>query len=220
MIRYLTFQGVVSESLLGAIPAVLTKRHATLPRAIPAADVERVIASCREEAPYGLREKAILLLLARLGLRAGEILRLRLDDIDWVRGCLLVQAGKTHRERSLPLSQEVGEALAAYLQHARPASVHREVFLRWRPPFTPLQSSTSISTLTRKVLRRADIQVYRSGAHTLRHSLATSLVCNGVSFKLVADVLGHHALTTTETYAKLDLGSLSHVALPWPGGAQ
>ncbi|NOT54378.1 MAG: tyrosine-type recombinase/integrase [Deltaproteobacteria bacterium] len=220
LIRYLTFQGVVSESLLGAIPAVLTRRHATIPRAIPAADVERVLSACREDASYGLREKAILLLLARLGLRAGEVIRLQLDDIDWGRGCLLVQAGKTHRARSLPLSQEVGEALAAYLQHARPASVHREVFLRWRPPFTPLQSSTSISTLTRKVLRRADIQVYRSGAHTLRHSLATGLVCNGVSFKLVADVLGHQALASTEIYAKLDLGSLSQVALPWPGGAQ
>lgn len=220
LIRYLALHGVVSEGLLGAIPTVLTKRHATIPRAIPAADVERVIASCTEGASYGLREKAIVLLLARLGLRAGEVIRLRLDDIDWGRGCLLVQAGKTHRERSLPLSQEVGDALAAYLQHARPASVHREVFLRWRPPFSPLQSSTSISTLTRKLLRRADIRVYRSGAHTLRHSLATGLVCNGVSFKLVADVLGHQALATTAIYAKLDLGSLSHVALPWPGGAQ
>ena len=133
--------------------------------------VERVISSCTEGSSYGLREKAIVLLLARLGLRAGEIIRLQLDDIDWVRGCLLVQAGKTHRERSLPLSQEVGDALAAYLQHVRPVSVHREFFLRWRPPFSPLQSSTSISTLTRKVLRRAVIRVYRSGAHTLRHSL-------------------------------------------------
>ena len=220
LIRYLALHGVVSEGLLGAVPAVLTKRHATIPRAIPAADVERVISSCTEGSSYGLREKAIVLLLARLGLRAGEVIRLRLDDIDWVRGCLLVQAGKTHRERSLPLSQEVGDALAVYLQHVRPVSVHREFFLRWRPPFSPLQSSTSISTLTRKLLRRADIRVYRSGAHTLRHSLATGLVCKGVSFKLVADVLGHHALATTEIYAKLDLGSLSHVALPWPGGAQ
>jgi site-specific recombinase XerD len=220
LLRYLAFQGVVAEGLLGAVPTVLTKRHATLPRAIPVADVERVIASCGEGSVYGLREKATVLLLARLGLRASEVIRLRLDDIDWVRGCLLVRAGKTHRERSLPLSQEVGDALAAYLQQARPASVHRELFLRWRPPFSPLQSSTSISTLTRKLLRRADIHVRRSGAHTLRHSLATSLVCNGVSFKVVADVLGHHALATTEIYAKLDLGSLSQVALPWPGGAQ
>ncbi len=220
LIRYLAFQGLVSDGLLGAVPAVLTKRHATIPRAIPAADVERVIASCTEGSSYGLREKAIVLLLARLGLRAGEIIRLRLEDIDWVRGCLRVPAGKTHRERSLPLSQEVGEVLAAYLRHARPASVHRELFLRWRPPFSPLQSSTSIGTLTRKLLHRAGLRVYRSGAHTLRHSLATGLVCNGVSFKLVADVLGHHSLATTEIYAKLDPGALSQVALPWPGGVQ
>lgn len=220
LIRYLAFQGVASDGLLGAVPSVLTKRHATIPRTIPAADVERVIASCPEGSTYGLREKAIVLLLARLGLRAAEVIRLQLDDIDWVRGCLRVSAGKTHRERSLPLSQEVGETLAAYLQQARPASVHRELFLRWRPPFSPLQSSTSISTLTRKLLRRADIHVHRSGAHTLRHSLATGMVCNGVSFKVVADVLGHQALATTEIYAKLDLGSLSQVALPWPGGGQ
>jgi site-specific recombinase XerD len=220
LIRYLAFEGLVSDGLLGAVPAVLTKRHATIPRALPVADVERVISACREGSPYGLREKAIVLLLARLGLRAGEVIRLRLDDIDWVRGCLRVPAGKTHRERSLPLSQEVGEVLAAYLRYARPASVHRELFLRWRPPFSPLQSSTSIGTLIRKLLHRAGIRVYRSGAHTLRHSLATGLVCNGVSFKLVADVLGHHSLATTEIYAKLDLGALSQVALPWPGGAQ
>jgi integrase/recombinase XerD len=220
LIRYLAFQGLVSDGLLGAVPAVLTRRHSTIPRAIAATDVERVISSCEEGSAYGLREKAIVLLLARLGLRAGEVMRLRLEDIDWVRGCVHVPAGKTHRERSLPLAQEVGEIVAAYLRYARPASVHRELFLRWRPPFSPLQSSTSIGTLIRKLLHRAGIRVYRSGAHTLRHSLATGLVCNGVSFKLVADVLGHHSLATTEIYAKLDLGSLSRVALPWPGGVQ
>lgn len=220
LLRYLAFEGLVSDGLVGAVPAVLTKRHATIPRALPVADVERVISACREGSPYGLREKAIVLLLARLGLRAGEVIRLQLADIDWVRGCLRVPAGKTHRERSLPLTQEVGEVLATYLRYARPASVRRELFLCWRPPFSPLQNSTSIGTLTRTLLHRAGIGVHRSGAHTLRHSLATGLVCNGVSFKLVADVLGHRSLTTTEIYAKLDLGTLSHVALPWPGGVQ
>jgi len=220
LIRFLAFEGFVSDGLLGAVPAVLTWRHSSIPRAISADEVDRVIAACDPTLEYGRREKAIVLLLARLGLRASEVIRLRIEDIDWVRGCVLVRAGKTHRERSLPLSQEVGDALAAFLREARPASTHRELFLRWKPPFRPLRSSVSICTLTQKLLRRAGISVYRPGAHVLRHSLATAMVINGVSFKTVADVLGHQSLATTEIYAKLDLGSLSQVAMPWPGGAR
>jgi len=220
LIRFLAFEGFVSNGLLGAVPAVMTWRHSSIPRAISADEVDRVIAACDSESEYGRREKAIVLLLARLGLRASEVIRLRIEDVDWVRGCVLVRAGKTHRERSLPLSQEVGDALAAFLRRARPASTHRELFLRWKPPSRPLRSSVSICTLTQKLLERAGISVYRPGAHVLRHSLATAMVINGVSFKTVADVLGHQSLATTEIYAKLDLGSLSQVAMPWPGGAR
>jgi integrase/recombinase XerD len=218
LIRFLAFEGFVSDGLLGAVPPVLTWRHSAIPRAISADEVDLVIAACDSESEYGRREKAIVLLLARLGLRASEVIRLRIEDIDWVRGCVLVRAGKTHRERSLPLSQEVGDALAAFLRGARPASTHRELFLRWKAPFRPLRSSVSICALTQKLLKRAGISVYRPGAHVLRHSLATAMVINGVSFKTVADVLGHQSLATTEIYAKLDLGSLSQVAMPWPGG--
>ena len=129
-----------------------------------------------------------------------------------------IRAGKTHRERSLPLCQEVGNALVAYLKKARPTSSHRELFLRWRPPFRPLRSSVSICTLIQKLLRRAGISVHRPGAHVLRHSRATQMVVGGGTFKEIADVLGHQSLATTEIYAKLDLGSLSQVAMPWPGG--
>jgi site-specific recombinase XerD len=220
LIRFLASEGLVSDGLRGAVPPVLTWRHSVIPRAIAANEVERVIAACESGSLSGLREKAIVLLLARLGLRASEVIRLRIEDVDWVRGCVLVQAGKTYRERSLPISQEVGDALAAYLRHARPASPHRELFLRWRPPFRPLRSSVSICTLTQKLLQRAGISVHRPGAHVLRHSLATGMVNKGVSFKTVADVLGHHSLATTEIYAKLDLSALSQVAMPWPGGVQ
>jgi site-specific recombinase XerD len=216
--RFLAFEGFVSDGLLGAVPSVLTWRHSSIPRAISADEVDLVIAACDSESEYGRREKAIVLLLARLGLRASEVIRLRIEDIDWVRGCVLVRAGKTHRERSLLLSQKVGEALAAFLRGARPASTHRELFLRWKAPFRPLRSSVGICALTQKLLKRAGISVYRPGAHVLRHSLATGMVINGVSFKTVADVLGHQSLATTEIYAKLDLGSLSQVAMPWPGG--
>jgi len=220
LIRFLAFEGFVSDGLLGAAPSVLTWRHSSIPRAISTDEVERVIAACDSKSESGLREKAIVLLLARLALRAGEVISLRIEDIDWVRGCILVRAGKTHRERSLPLSQEVGDALAAFLRGARPPCAHRELFLRLKPPFRPLRSSVSICTLTQKVLKRAGISVHRPGAHVLRHSLATGMVINGVSFKTVADVLGHQSLATTEIYAKLDLASLSQVAMPWPGGGR
>ena len=220
MIRFLASKGAVAAGLHGAVPAVRTWRHSSLPRTISTDEVDRVLAACDAESEYGLRERAVVLLLARLGLRAGEVIRLRVDDIDWARGCVLVQAGKTHRERSLPLSQEVGEALAVYLHQARPESIHRELFLRWRPPFRPLCRSVSICTLVQTLLKRAGISVHRPGAHTFRHSLATGMAINGVPFKAIADVLGHGSLASTEIYAKLDLGSLSQVAMPWPGGAK
>jgi integrase/recombinase XerD len=112
-----------------------------------AEEVERVLAACDAESEYGMRERAIVLLLSRLGLRAGEVIRMRIDDIDWTRGCVLVRAGKTHRERSLPLSQEVGDALVLYLRQSRPSGAHRELFLRWHPPFSPLCRSGSICTI-------------------------------------------------------------------------
>ena len=185
-----------------------------------AEEVERVLAACDAESEYGMRERAIVLLLSRLGLRAGEVIRMRIDDIDWTRGCVLVRAGKTHRERSLPLSQEVGDALVLYLRQSRPSGAHRELFLRWHPPFRPLCRSGSICTLVQKLLKRAGISVHRPGAHVFRHTLATGMAINGVKFKTIADLLGHGSLASTEIYAKLDLGSLSQVAMPWPGGAK
>lgn len=220
LIRFLASKGSVPAGLYGAVPAVRTWRHSSIPRAISAEEVERVLAVCDAELEYGLRERAIVLLLARLGLRAGEVIRLRVDDIDWMRGCVLIRAGKTHRERSLPLSQEVGDILVLYLRQSRPGSVHRELFLRWHPPFRPLCKSVSICTLVQKLLKRAGISVHRPGAHVFRHTLATGMAINGVPFKAIADVLGHGSLASTEIYAKLDLDSLSQVAMPWPGGAE
>jgi integrase/recombinase XerD len=217
-LRFLTSTGVVPAGLTGAVPSVRTWRHSGLPRAVSAEEIDRIIAASDPTSAYGLRERAIALLLARLGLRACEVIALRLDDIDWGRGCLRIRAAKTHRERSLPLCQEVGDALVAYLRRARPASSHRELFLRWKAPFRPLRRSVSICTLIQKLLRRAGVSVHRPGAHVLRHSLATQMVARGGTFKAVADVLGHQSLATAEIYAKLDLGALSEVAMPWPGG--
>ncbi len=220
LLRFLTSAGVIPAGLTAAVPSVRTWRHSVLPRAVSADEVEHIIMASDPNSDYGLRERAIVLLLARLGLRACEVIRLRIDDIDWDRGCVLIRAGKNHRERSLPLCQEVGDAIVAYLKKARPASSHRELFLRWTPPFRPLRSSVSICNLVQKLLRRAGISVHRPGAHVFRHSLATHMVIGGGTFKEIADVLGHQSLVTTEIYAKLDLNLLSEVAMPWPGGNQ
>ena len=220
LLRFLVFRGVIPQGLERAVPPVLTWRHSSLPRHISFSEVERVIGACNSATPLGLRERAVIMLLAHLGLRAGEVIRLKLDDIDWFEGRLIVRAGKNHRERSLPLSQEVGDVLVSYLRDARPATSHREIFLRWRPPFRPLRSSVTITALVTKVLKRAGVKAHRPGAHVLRHTLATQMACQGTAFKEIADILGHLSLASTSVYAKLDLESLSKVAMPWPGGAQ
>jgi len=220
LLRFLVSRGVIPQGLERAVPSVLTWRHSSLPRHIASSEVERMIGATDPRTPLSLRERAVLTLLAHLGLRAGEVIRLTLDDIDWLEGRLIVRAGKNHRERSLPLSQEVGDALVSYLRDARPATLHRELFLRWRPPFNPLRSSVTITTLVAKALKRAGVRVKRPGAHILRHTLATQMACQGAAFKEIADILGHLSLASTSVYAKLDLKALSKVAMPWPGGAQ
>ena len=220
LLRFLVSRGVIPQGLERAVPPVLTWRHSSLPRHITSSEVERVIEACNPATPLGLRERAVIMLLAHLGLRAGEVICLKLDDIDWFEGRLIVRAGKNHRERSLPLSQEVGDVLVSYLRDARPATPHREIFLRWRPPFHPLRSSVTITALVAKALKRARVKARRPGAPILRHTLATQMACQGTAFKEIADILGHLSLASTSIYAKLDLESLSKVAMPWPGGAQ
>ena len=131
----------------------------------------------------------------------------------------MIRAGKSHRERTLPLGEQVGEALVEYLQHRRPRSLHRQVFLQCHAPYAPL-TNVAISHIARRALQRADISVTHPGAHVFRHTVATEMVRSGASFPQVADVLGHESLETTALYAKLDLDSLSQLALPWPGGEQ
>lgn len=218
LLRFLVFCGEIESGLDAAIPKVPRWQHATLPRHLTADQVASLLASCNSATSTGQRDRAALLLLARLGLRAGELVQLRLEDIDWHGGHLRVRASKTYRERCLPLTQELGDALVAYLREGRPGSTHREVFLSAHPPFAPLSGPSSVSWLVRRACRRAgfpsELQV---GAHALRHSAATQMVCQGASFKAVADVLGHQSLQTTGLYAKLDLATLEQVALPWPG---
>ena len=166
--------------------------------------------------PAGL-DRAILL-LARLGMRAVEVVRLDLDDLDWRNGLVRLPIGKGRRERVLPLPQEVGAALADYLRHDRPAAQSRRVFLKATPTAQPFGGSAAISRLVKRRLARAGVSLPgRIGAHLLRHTAASQMANRGASFKDIADVLGHQSLQTTALYAKLDLDTLAGVALPWFG---
>nr|MBA3672783.1 tyrosine-type recombinase/integrase [Gemmatimonadaceae bacterium] len=165
--------------------------------------------------PRGRRAFAILLLLARLGLRAGEIVALELDDICWSAGEIVVR-GKGRRLDRLPLLKDVGEALAAYLRE-RGASTSRRVFLRRYAPRVGLSGPTAVCIVARKAVRRAGLQLAgRVGAHVFRHGLATKLIQRGASLAEISQVLRHRSVASTELYAKVDLEALRSVALPWP----
>jgi site-specific recombinase XerD len=219
-LRFLAGEGLTRAGLEGAIPPIGRSKHATLPRHVTPEQLESVLALCPAEGSCSIRDYAMILLCARLGLRPGEALRLALQDLDWSSGCVLIRAGKTSRERLLPLPEDAGAALARYLREARPVSAARAVFLSHVPPHEPLRTHCGLGNLVNRLLRQAGIGAPCSGVYVLRHTLATTMVRSGASFKEVADILGHSSLTTTGIYAKLDLPALAPVALPWPGGTR
>jgi site-specific recombinase XerD len=216
---YLRYRGAVTRDLAGCVPTVPHWSLSTLPRYLPAADVERVLQCCDRKTPTGRRNHAILLLLARLGVRAGEVVGLNLDDIDWSSGQILIR-GKGGKSAPLPLAADVGAALAAYLRHDRPRSVTRRVFIRHRAPLVGLGNSSTISSLVRRALKHAGIESAHTGAHVLRHSLATSLLRQGGSLDEIGELLRHRSPNTTAIYAKVDVTALHALALPWPGGGR
>jgi site-specific recombinase XerD len=220
LLRFLVFSGELAPGLEAAVPLPRQWLHVPLPYRLTNAEVERVLATCIDGGPAALRNHAILLLLARLGVRAHEVAALCLEDINWYEGRVRIPPGKTHHERVLPLVQEVGEAVATYLQHGRPLPPSRHLFLHCRAPFRPLTDATAVSRMAARALRRAGItSSARLGAHTFRHTAASQMVNHGARFKDVADVLGHRSLQTTGIYAKLDVEALAAVALPWMGDA-
>lgn len=220
-LRFVVLSGDRAPGLEGAVPMPRQWLHAALPPQLTRTEVEQVLQSVQGTTPAALRNYAILLLLARLGLRAREVARLQLDDLLWHSGQVMIRPGKAHQERCLPLSQEVGDALVGYLTTTRPTSSSRHVFLRLQPPFRPFVRACGIGRLVRRALERAGIRPRTPmGAHLFRHTAASVMVQEGATFKEVADVLGHRSLQTTGLYAKLDLANLAAVALPWSGGAQ
>lgn len=218
MLRYLVANGTVPGGLEGAVPSVRQWKLASLPPHLSPRQLEQVITQCPRDTMLGLRDRAIVLLLARLGIRACEVAHLTLDDFNWHEGYVRIRAAKTGTERALPISDEVGHALADYLE-ARGAVVgSRVLFLRAAPPRHRSLSPGAVCCVARRALRRAGIEVNRAGAHVFRHSAATQMVRCGAAYKQVADVLGHALLETTAIYAKLDVHTLARVALPWPEG--
>ncbi len=219
-LRFLVGCGELAPGLEAAAPTPRQWTHATLPQRLTAEEVDHVLAASTGESPKALRNHAFLWLLARLGLCAHEVASLCLADLDWYEGRVLIRPGKTHQARVLPLVQDVGHAVAAYLHQGRPATTSRHVFLACRAPFQPLTDATAISRIATRALRRAGVTGHlQRGAHTFRHTAASQMVNRGASSKDVADVLGQASLQTTGIYAKLALEALATVALPWQGDA-
>ena len=214
-LRYLIAEGRCQAALEGAIPKVASWRLATLPRYLPASDVERIIAACDPSTPAGCRDRAIVLLLARLGLRAGDVVGLGLSDIDWQEASLLV-CGKGRREVRLPLPQEVGDAIIAYLENGRPPVEVKQVFLRTHAPLRPFADSSGVSCIVARAIRRAGVTARFRGAHVLRHSAATQMLRQGASLDDIGAVLRHASIESTAHYAKVDVALLRMVAQPWP----
>ncbi len=218
-LRFLIADGRLRPGLDGAVLTVRQWKLASLPRTIATADVQRVLTALADARATGVRDTAIILLLSRLGLRAGEVAALRTTDIAWREGRVHVPPGKTGRERVLPLPQDVGAAIVQVLKTRPPTAPRDAIFVSARAPYRRL-TAAAITNLAQRAFRRAGVNVRRPGAHAFRHTVATQLVQQGISMKTVADVLGHARLETTAIYAKLDLTTLATVALPWPGGAQ
>jgi len=216
-LRFALYRDYIQTDLAAAVPSVAGWSMASVPRAMPAECVRRLLdASKTWRSPVGLRNRAILLLLARLGLRAQEIVRLELGDIDWPEGRLNVH-GKSRQERPLPLPHDVGKSIASYLKDGRPQSTCRRIFLRARAPFDGLGSHSDICQIVRRAIKRAGIELDRTGSHQLRHALAVHMLRQGVSLTEIGQVLRHRSPDTTRRYAKVDLDGLRAVALPWPG---
>lgn len=213
-VRFLVASERCDATLIAAVPAVATWKETNVPRHLAPADVERVLASCDVTTPTGLRDRAVLLLLARLGLRAGDVSALTFVDFDWREARLRV-AGKGRREDWLPIPQDAGDAVLAYLEKARPRVRARAVFFTVKAPIVPI-SRWVVSTIVGRAIRRAGVSSPSHGAHVLRHSAAVRMLRAGSSLGEIGALLRHASIETTFHYAKVDRDLLLDLAEPWP----
>ncbi len=218
-LRYLLYRGAIDRDLAACVPPIATWSLSSVPKFLPAEQIQRVVDGCDRDTARGKRDYALLLLLARLGLRAGEVVALTLDDLDWDAGVITVR-GKRKRVAQMPVPGDVGAALADYIRHARPQCASRRVFIRARAPLVGFASSVAISSLVDRALKKAGVESTCRGAHLFRHSLATHMLKQGASLPEIGDLLRHRRPDTTAIYAKVDLVALRSIALPWPGGPQ
>jgi site-specific recombinase XerD len=216
--RYLYLCGQITTNLGEFVPTVADWRLSNLPKSLDSEQIECLLKSCDQSNKVGQRDYTILLLLARLGLRAGEVVAMRLDDINWEAGELIVR-GKGPRQNRLPIPCDVGKSLAVYLQYGRPFCSTRRVFIRIRAPHYGFSSSVAICNIVQRALQRANIQTNYKGAHLLRHTLATHMLRKSASLAEIGEILRHQLPTTTEIYTKVDIVSLRTLAQPWLGGA-
>jgi integrase/recombinase XerD len=212
LLRFLFLTGRSTANLVYAVPTSSRWRQATLPKALTSVEVRTLLATCDRRTTVGRRSYAALLLMLRLGLRAGEVAALALDDIDWKAGEIVVH-GKGGTISKLPLPVDVGDALVAYLRCSRRQPTHRSVFLHIRAPFRPTRASTIVS-VARTAFSKAGI--LRGGGHRLRHTAATEMLRKGASLTEIAQVLRHRHFDTTAIYAKVDRSRLRALARPWP----
>lgn len=212
---FLRAQGWCEDRLADAVP-VVPHRPSGLVRHLDPKVLEQLIALLATGSPRDLRDRAIILMIARVGLRPGEVAQLRLEDIDWHNAVVRVRARKTGHGALLPLTSEVGTAVADYLQHGRPEVDAREVFvLHWLRIGAPISTSI-VGRAVQRAVDNADIDAPTRGGNLLRHSLATGLLAGGASLPEIADLMGHSCLATTRIYAAVDIGRLREIPLPWP----
>lgn len=212
LLRFLHVTGGIPQPLAPAVPGVAGHRSAGLPKALAPEEVDRLLASCDRTRAVGRRDFAVLTLLSRLGLRAGEVAALSLDDVDWRAGEMTIR-GKGRREECMPLPADVGRALVAYLQDGRPAAKATRLFLSARAPHRPI-SQTAVTGVVRQACRRAGLP--KVGPHRLRHTAATEMLKAGASLNEVAQALRQRSLGTASIYAKVDRTTLRTLAQPWP----
>ncbi len=216
LLRFLHVRGHIASNLAECVPAVAGWRLASVPKALEPDQIDRLLAQVAPSSAIRRRDAAIVRIQLRLGLRAGDVAALELDDLDWRAGEMVVR-GKGQRQSRLPLPDDVGRPIAGYLRRGRPPALTRKVFLRSRAPYRGL-SSGGVIAATRSALRRAGITA--GGAHLLRHTAATQMLRKGASLSEIAHVLRHRHIDTTAIYAKVDHASLQLVARPWPESAR
>jgi site-specific recombinase XerD len=219
-LRYLHHKGLNPIALAGCVPSIRRWKFANLPTYLSAAQVQAVLDGCNRATAVGRRDYAILMMLAKLGLRASEVATLTLDDVDWRSGDMLIHAKGRQRAR-MPIPPDVGAAVTAYLRDGRPKSSCRRLFLRTLAPNVGFASGCAITMIAKSAFDRAGIRGYaRQGAHLFRHSLATELLRSGATLSQIGQLLRHESHDTTRIYAKVDIEALRTLSLPWLGGLQ